>query len=109
MIYNETFERDGVGHGPFRVLVATNVMARILEKPDDIFDVVYYFGRVTEQENIEEFLYEPYPSGNAQVGVSRTGLSLEQQLRIQTGESYRELRDGEIDTSEYRSLIRDQT
>lgn len=36
MIYNETFERDGVGHGPFRVLVATNVMARILEKPDDI-------------------------------------------------------------------------
>ena len=71
MIYNETFERDGVGHGPFRVLVATNVMARILGKPDDIFDVVYYFGRVTEQENIEEVLYEPYPSGNAAPGCHR--------------------------------------
>ena len=71
VIYNETFERDGVGHGPFRVLVATNVMARILGKPDDIFDVVYYFGRVTEQENIEEFLYEPYTSGNAAPGCHR--------------------------------------
>lgn len=99
--YNETFEREGVAHGPFRVLVATNVMARLLGKPDDLFDAVYYFGRVTDQESVEEFLYEPYPSGNAQVAVSRTGLSLEQQLRIQTGESYRELRDGEIDTSEY--------
>lgn len=101
LVYNETFEREGVAHGPFRVLVATNVMARLLGKPDDIFDVVYYFGRVTDEENVEEFLYEPYPKGNAHIGVSRTGLSLEEQLRVQTGESYRELREGEIDASEY--------
>lgn len=101
IVYNETFERAGVAHGPFRVLVATNVMAKLFGKPDDIFDVVYYFGRVTDKENVEDFLYEPYPNGNAQVAVSRTGSSLEQQLRIQTGESYREFRDGELDESEY--------
>lgn len=101
IVLNETFEREGVDHGPFRVFVATNVVAKMFEADDDIFDVVYYFGKVSEDEDVEARLYWPRAQGSYEMAISRVSFSLEDALRVQTGEAFRMWRHGEQDVFDY--------
>lgn len=104
IVLNETFEREGVAHGPFRVFVATDVMAKLFGKEDDIFDAVYYFGKVSEEEDLEARLYEPRAQGSCETAISRVSFSLEEALRVQTGEAFRKWRHGEQDVFDYPAV-----